>query len=437
MAGTAFVDVTVVPMDEERLVESQTVLVKGGRIVSVGPMTSTNVPDDAERIDGRGRYLLPGLADMHVHYAEPSYAALFLANGVTTVRNMAGTPLHLAARDRIARGEESGPTMWTCGPIMDGPRPAWPGSVVIETREDAERAVAEQREQGYDFLKVYSNLSREAYNAIIAAADEHDMPVAGHVPTQVGVQHVLDSGQASIEHVQGYLLALTDDEPAGLTYFERMMHAVERGDESRIPELAARTAASGAWNCVTLVVHRRMGRGRVAYEEERLRPELRYLSPACETQWKDQLGRSGDPDRTRWAVGRAEELRAKIVRALHDAGAPLLLGSDTPNPFVIPGFSIHEELALLVAAGLSPYEALRTGTHDAAVFLGVADEFGTVAVGLRADLILVEGNPLTDVATVAGPAGVMSRGHWFPAVRLRSMLVEVAAKAADQASGPT
>lgn len=377
------------------------------------------------------RYLMPGLADMHVHYNEPSFAVLFLANGVTTVRNMSGHPFHLEARAAIER-DGLGRSLYTAGPIMDGSPPSWEGSVVIETAEQADQSVVEQKDAGYDILKVYSNLTLPAYDAIIAAARKHEMRVAGHVPGAVGIRHALASGLACLEHLYGYLPALVgDDAVAGMSHFDRLMYAIEHADESRIPELVDRTVEAGAWNCVTLIVHRLLARGRFAYDEERKRRELRYLSSAYETQWRDQLGPSGDPARTERMAARAEELRFKITRALRDACARLLLGTDTPNPLVVPGFSIHEELALLVQAGLSPYEALRAGTHDAAELLGAQDEFGTIAVGRRADLILLEANPLDGVANVARPAGVMSRGRWYPEEELRSMLAGVAARVAQ------
>ncbi|MEX1253613.1 MAG: amidohydrolase family protein [Dehalococcoidia bacterium] len=440
MARAAFVDVTVVPMDRERLLAHQTVLIQDGRISAMGAAAEVSVADEAERIDGRGRYLMPGLVDMHVHYNEPSYAALFVANGVTTVRNMWGFPLHLQARGQIGRGEGFGPAIYTCGPIMDGSPPIWPGSTVIETAEEAERSVAEQREQGYDFLKVYSNLTLDAYDAIAAAARKHGMRVVGHVSDRVGLRHALESGQASIEHLQGYLPALVPGgapPPAASTYTERMIHAGERADESRIPTVVEWTCRAGAWNCVTLLVGRKLAAARLSFDEERLRPELRFLSPEYIARWdpkndfrqQDQV----DPDRAANAFQRAAGLRNQLVRALRDAGARLLLGTDTPNPFVIPGFAIHEELPLLVEAGLTPYEAIRAGTSDAAEFLGAADEFGTIAIGRRADLILTDANPLADVTNVARRSGVMVRGRWLAAAELDAMLEGVA----DAAAAPT
>ncbi|MEX2159092.1 MAG: amidohydrolase family protein [Dehalococcoidia bacterium] len=436
MTTTAFVDVTVVPMDSERLLEGQTVVVADGRIAAIGPVAAVAVPDGAAPIDGRGRFLMPGLADMHVHYNEPSFAALLLAHGVTTVRNMWGFPIHVEAREQIKRGEGFGPWIYTCGPIMDGNPPVWPASTVIETAEEAERSVAEQLEQGYDFLKVYGNLSRDAYDAIIAAGRKHGIRVVGHVPAHVGLQYALGAGQASIEHLNGYLQAIVRDgapEATGMLT-ERMIQWTECADEANISEIVSATVEAGAWNCVTMIVSRKLAAARLAFDEERKRPELRYLSPQYITSWDPQndFRQQGDINLDRAAVAfqRAGELRRLLVRALRDAGARLLLGSDTPNPFVIPGVAIHDELAMLVEAGLTPYEAIRAGTRDAAEFLGALDAFGTVAEGLRADLILTEGNPLDDVSNVAKRAGVMVRGRWLPAEELNAMLEQVATEAA-------
>jgi cytosine/adenosine deaminase-related metal-dependent hydrolase len=425
-------------MDAERVLEHQTVLVRDCRIEAVRPVADVVVPDDAERIDGRGRYLMPGLADMHVHYNEPGFGALFLANGVTTVRNMWGWPAHVKARTRVEQGELLAPTMYTCGPIMDGRPPFWPGSAIIETTEDAERSVAEQKQQGYDFLKVYGFLTLEAYDGIVAAARRHDMRVVGHVADQVGLRHALVSGQASIEHLHGYLDALIPDDapPAEIRSLgDRIVRQAQYADEANISRVVEWTCEAGTWNCVTLLVNRMSGTARLSFEEELARrPEVRYLSPGHVGFWNPKNNpRNVAPwsiEREGAALQRTIELRKLLVRALRDAGARLLLGSDTPNPFVIPGFSIHEELALLVDAGLSPYEALRAGTYDAADFLGALDVSGTVTPGRRADLALTEANPLEDVANAGRIAGVMARGRWLPESELRRMLEEVAEAAA-------
>jgi len=457
MTTTAFVDVNVVPMDAERVLERQTVLIEGDRIAAIGPSHEIAVPDGATRIDGRGRYLMPGLCDMHVHYnalasdsfgsgaasarpsdREVSFAPLFIANGVTTVRNMWGGPRMLYVRDAINSGADMlGPAIYTCGPLMDGNPPIWRGSEVLETAEAAERSVAAQKEAGYDFLKVYNMLSTEVYDAIIAAAREHGMRVVGHVPGRVGLQHALDSGQVSIEHLNGYLNALVAEgsppmQASNMTEF--FTYWAEHTDESKISAVARATVEAGVWNCVTMIVNSKHGPARFAFDEECERPELRYLSSAYIESWR-QTASAPIEDRVRAerAYRRAHELREQLVRELRDAGARLLLGGDTPNPFVIPGFSAHDELALLVQAGLTPYEAIRAGTSDAAEFLDARDEFGTVVPGLRADLVLCQANPLEDVSNVAKRVGVMLRGRWLSADALDAMLEDVATKAAAPA----
>jgi imidazolonepropionase-like amidohydrolase len=329
-----------------------------------------------------------------------------------------GRPDHLKLRDRINQGEVLAPTIVTAGPICDGVPPDWPGSAVITSAADADRSVAEQQQAGYDFVKVYNNLSRVAYDALIAAA-RHRLPVAGHVPRAVGLRSVLDAGQSSIEHLQGYCT------PLG-----RVAPLVE---ELGLAGVAQVTRAAGTWNCVTLVLRERMVS--VADAQELLaRPEMRYVPPATRAFWDAQTDdtiRNASPadwDRVR----RGNALRKALTRELHDAGAGLLLGTDTPNRLVTPGFALHEELAHLVDAGLTPYEALGAGTHDAATFLGTADDWGTVQVGRRADLLLLEGNPLESVAHAAHPAGVMLRGQWLSRARLDRMLEDLAAAAVEK-----
>jgi imidazolonepropionase-like amidohydrolase len=308
--------------------------------------------------------------------------------------------------------------------------------LVIESVEEARRSVLEQKLAGYDFIKVYNRLSREVYDAIIAAAREHDMRVVGHVPSAISLQHALASGLASIEHLVGYPAALVPDgtPPANGMLVDRILLWAEHADVRKIPGIAAATVAAGTWNCVTLLVSSMMGPVRLSFDEQRERPELRYLSSAYIDGWRPrqnvQQRIDAQRDRATKAFARVQELRVLITRALRDAGARLLLGSDTPNPFVIPGVSVHDELALLVGAGLTPYEALRAGTREAAEFLGALDEFGTVAVGRRADLLLVGDDPLKDVRNVSRRAGVMVRGRWLPANELGEMLEDVAAGAA-------
>ncbi len=400
----AFVDVTVVPMDRNRVLEHQTVVVRDGRIAAVG---AEKPPEGATVIDGRGRFLMPGLADLHVHCWYEEELLLFLANGVTTVRNLWGKPMHLRWRDEIERGSRLGPAFFTTGDITDGRPPVWQGSTGVGTAEEARAVVVAQARDGFREVKIYDRLTLEAYEAVLDEARTRGMRVTGHVPAAVGIDRALGR-QDCIEHLDGYF------------------HLFTRWDETLAKDLARRTAGAGTWNCPTLVVYERF----VAPDDAeglRARPEMRYVPPRLAATW--------DPRRDfRFKDRRAEDFRGlaawngrrrAFVKLLHGAGAPLVLGTDAGNPFVVAGWSAHEELALLVAAGLTPFEAVSTATRSAAEYLG--DDAGTVAVGNRADLLLLEGNPLDDVRHAAWPVGVMARGRWLPAEEIGRKLDEVVA----------
>jgi len=428
---SAIVDVTVVPMDSARVLTGQTVVVGNGRILEVGPSRAVRVPATAKRIDGRGLFLLPGLADMHVHLMEPEvYFPLFLANGVTTVRNMAGGPAMSSLRERVSSGALKGPTVYTAGPILDGSPPVWQGSDVVVTPEQARAVVEQQKKAGYDFLKVYDNLLPLAYDAILQAAAQEHIAVAGHVAPHVGLERVLAAHQHSIEHLTGYFEWLQNDRSPfkQAKEDERFPHPAHLlagrqalanwVDESRIPEIAQATAKAGVWNVPTLVGWRNMTpRSELAAAWKR--PRMRYASAMLRGWWNSDNGYSAED----WvAKRRGDALRFKLIKALHHAGARLLVGTDAPHPFVMPGFSVHEELSNLVDAGLSPYQALKAATADAAEFMGAVGEFGVVKPGARADLILVEGNPLQDVKNVSRISGVMVRGRWLSREALQHAL---------------
>ena len=426
----AFVDANLVPMNNERVLGNQTVIVDHDKITTIGEADKVRVPSNALRIDARGKYLMPGLADMHTHTWGEADFFLFIANGVTTIRNMWGSSRQLAWRKRIAKGSLLGPTIYTAGPLIDGKPPIWNSSKVVETREQAEEEVAREKKLGYDFVKVYNRLSLEAFQTIVAAAKKHGLPVAGHIPDQVGLEAALKAGQNSIEHLTGYINAIeADDSPTkGRHDRESRRKAIDFVDEAKIPRVIASTVAANAWNCVTLVVTQKFVSAEDA--EKLLRDErMKFVSPEWLASWdpsKDfRLKDLTQADFER--IRRADAMKARLTLKLHKAGARLLLGTDTPNPYVIPGFSIHEELQNLVSAGLSPYEAIRAGTRDSAEFLDALDEFGTIEVGKRADLILLDANPLRNVDNVSRRVGVTVRGKWFREEELVGMLNQLAA----------
>jgi imidazolonepropionase-like amidohydrolase len=434
---TAFIGVNVVPMDKDQVLPAQVVVVEGDRIVSIGPASIAKVPEGAVRIDGKGRYLMPALADMHIHIPpEGSDEAsatkefwLFVANGVTTARVMIGQPEHLALRDKIARGELFGPKLYVAGPPVGLDPKALPGVPELKTLDDARRVGPDQKKAGYDYLKVLDDLTLEQYDAIVAGARTAGLPVVGHVPDAVDLTHALES-QLSIEHLGGYIEAMI---PAADRHKPdlRLRDVLDTLETARLPELVAATVKAGTWNCPTLDFWAMLF-GADTPEELGKRAGLQYVPKAKREEWaaqrQKQLARPNAAGSDFYA--RYHGLRARIAKALSDAGAPLLLGTDSPDFYNVAGFAIHEELGRLVAAGLTPYQALRGGTSQAAVFLHQEKEFGTVAVGLRADLILADANPLADVATLRKPAGVMLRGRWIPRSEIDAKLAELAADAA-------
>lgn len=429
----AFVGVNVVPMDGERVARDQTVIVRGGRIAAVGPRGRVRVPKGATRVEGRGRYLMPGLADMHVHleyFESEAQLLLFLANGVTTVRNMDGRPGVLSWRKRVAEGALPGPTIFTAGPILEGKPPLRDDNKVVGTPAEAEAAVEEQKGAGYDFVKVYHTLGRETYEAVVGAAKRRGLTVVGHVPRSVGLRGALAAGQKSIEHLDGYADEIeADDSPVRHQRSWLKRYFAVKTDDDKISGAVEATRRAGAWNVPTLVERRKSALPPGEVQALLKRPEMRYLPPEAAEFWTQSneriTGRMSPEDFGRLAEG--ERVRKRLVRLFHERGARLLVGTDTPNPFVIPGYSVHEELQNLVEAGLTPYQALKAATRDAAEFMGALDEAGTISVGKRADLILIEGNPLESVTNVTRRVGVMARGRWYTAQELQKQLDALAA----------
>jgi imidazolonepropionase-like amidohydrolase len=414
-------DVTVVPMSSPDLLPSQTVIIQGGTITAIGP--SAGMPVERARVvDGTGKYLLPGLADMHVHYWDITEFGMFLANGVTLVRNMWGSPFHLALQRKVREGAFPGPRVVTTSPIIDGPGPdgttIWPGSALAASPEDAGPMVREFAARGYQQTKAYSWLKLDVLKALGQASREASIRMVGHCPDGVTYEEAIDAGMTCFEHLTGIATGrLGGRSLLGLRMgsMEAMRMVVEHLDFDGIRRLAHQLAHDDIWNCPTVVVWQGMSQD---LDVALANPLLAYEPATMAAGWNPandfRLKHTMD-SRAEWlAMARARiEVFMRTLAILHEEGAPLLLGTDTPNPYVYQGFAIHDELANLVAAGLSPYEALRTGTAAAARFLGEDREWGTVGVGKRADLLLVAANPLHDVTAVRHPETVFVNGYVF------------------------
>ena len=428
-ATYAFTNVTVVPMDRERLLPRQTVVVRNGRIAAMGPAGSVAVPRGARLIDGRGRYLMPGLAEMHAHIpptnndrqATADVLFLYAANGITFARGMLGAPHHLELRAQAAGGEIVSPRIYTSGPSLNGN--------TVKSPEDGRRMVEEQKRAGYDFLKIHPGLDRPRYDAIAETANRLRIPFGGHVPDAVGLRPVLDVRQATVDHLDGYMSLLVRDGAANAAPGFFGFALTDQVDERKIPEVVALTRRAGTWNVPTQTLLEQVLLPVPTAETLVAREEMQYVSRATVAQWvQARTNFQKQPDYTPDRARRYIDMRRKLIKALHDGGAGLLLGSDAPQWFNVPGFSLHNELRMIAAAGLTPFQALATGTRNVAAFLGEEKEFGTVAPGKRADLILLHASPLADVGNARRLAGVMLNGRWLPEAEIRSGLAAIRAR---------
>ncbi len=429
----AIVGVNVIPMTGSQLVlPDQTVIVREGRVATIGPRGQTAIPPTAVRVDAAGRYLLPGLADMHVHlehFDDSAYLQLFLVYGVTFVLSMDGRPHILEGKRAAAGGGLASPLIHTAGPVLDGDPPARSDNQTVGDADAARRAVAEQADAGYDFIKIYTNLSPDAYGAIVETARARGLPVAGHVPRAVGFGRLLADSVASIEHLGDFAEALQvegSELPAQAQALKRRL-AVQV-DSTRRAALASELARSGTWVVPTMVQSDRAVAHPATLERWLADSTVAAVDQGMvEHYWRRSVLRAGEGfDERAWSlVERGRANRLSVAGAFPRTGVRMLVGTDTPQPFVVPGASVHEELANFVAAGLSPEQALAAATREAARFVGQESLWGTVEPGKRADLLLLEANPLADITATRRIVGLVAQGRWLPAEQLRDMRAAV------------
>jgi imidazolonepropionase-like amidohydrolase len=413
--------VNVIPMDAELVIPNQTVVISQGKITAIGakPKYSKN----ALVIDGKGKYLMPGLAEMHAHVPpiddlEPMKEVLFLfaANGITTIRGMLGHPKHLELRSMIQQGTVNGPHFYTTGPSFNG--------ISVRTAEAGAEMVRRQKEMGYDFLKLHPGLNLETFPAIASMAHEVGIPFAGHVSYAVGVWRAIDAGYSSIDHLDGFVEALVPD-IASVTEQEAGLFGMfvgHRADVSRIPSLMKALKEKNIWVVPTQSLAEKWFSPTYNAESFRNDPNSKYMAPQTVEQWiTTKKNLLANPLYNSANIESLIRLRRQLILECQKNGVGLLLGCDAPQVFNVPGFSTHQELVYLVESGLTPYQALRTGTVNVARYLKL-DDSGVIRTGAVADLVLVNGNPLTDITQTQNISGVMLNGKWLSKAEIDSGL---------------
>ena len=419
-----FRSVNVIPMDSERVIANQTVIVKNGVITAMGEASKIKHSKNALVIDAKGKYLIPGLAEMHAHVppnddieSMKEVALLFALKGVTTMRGMLGHPRHIELRTKIQNGEIIGPRFFTSGPSFNGN--------TAKTPEAGAEMVRQQKQTGYDFLKIHPGLTKETFAAIAKTAKEVNIPFAGHVPYDIGVWRAIDAGMATIDHLDGFVESLVPgienitEQQNGLF----AMFSSSKADESRIPKLMTALREKNIWVVPTQALAERWFAPDKDPDALRNEDEMKYMATNTLNGWTNtKKNLMKNPNYDAASINKFIVLRRKLIYECNKNGVGLLLGSDAPQVFDVPGFSIHHELQYMVDAGLTPYEALRTGTANVAKFYNRSNNMGIIKQAAVSDLILLNGNPLKDIHQTKNIEGVMLGNRWLSKTYIEASL---------------
>ncbi len=424
----AFVNVTVLPMDRpDAVLASHTVVVRGGRIIALGPSATITVPEDIRRLDGQGRFLMPGFIEAHTHLSPGSGAigdamgrqlALLLLNGITTARGLIAPASALTIRDRIANGTLTGPRLYVAGPSLNGQSAGTPAAM--------RALIASARAAGYDMLKTHGGLSADTYDTMVVAAREHGLPLSGHVTGGYGLARAMEAGQ-QIEHLDGFIAALIrDGVPVPAAAHGQVV--IQPGildliDETKLPALAQAMASRGIWHGLTLALFQNIV-SEIPVQQLAARPEMQVVPAAELNQWIIQKQGFDAQQLPVDGIRHYLALRDRMARALYEAGALLLVSSDAPQFFLPTGFGFHREMQAMATAGIPARAVLAAATIGAARHLG-NDDIGVVAVGRRADLVLLDHNPIESVTHAERPNGVMVNGRWYSRADLDALLEAV------------
>jgi imidazolonepropionase-like amidohydrolase len=436
-------NLTVVDVRSGELRPKQTLVIRGNRIVSVGPSKAAEDSSKSRSIDCSGLYAIPGLWDMHVHLVFGDWfpggknisLPLFVANGVTSVRDM-GSELEVVQkwRGEIESGALIGPRIYSPGPMLDGPKPRFPSSVAIATAEDGRRAVDDLKKRGADFIKLQSLIPRDAVFAIADEAKKQGIAFEGHVPDSVRASEMSEAGMKSFEHLIGIFEGSSPLEGEFLKGTKTERQFLASYDPARAGALARLLAKNGTWQCPTLVWER--GGNMIDATDFSKDVRAKYVPAAWKkTAWERFTAEItqgyGDDDLAIRTKFLSKEL--EVVQMLHKNGVQFLAGTDTPaGVYVFPGFSLHEELQRFVAAGFTPLGALQTATLNPARFFGMEGQLGTIEAGKLADLVLLSANPLEDIRNTQKITAVMANGRYFSRKELDEMLAGVEKAAREQ-----
>ena len=391
-------NVAIIPMTQDTILHKQNLLIENGKILQIEQsLDQIKVRPSTIEIDGSGKYLIPGLSDMHSHINDDNNLLLMVAKGVTTTRNMAGFPFHLKMKKEIDEGKILGPKLYTTGPIMEGPHQIWrntPGGLKITAVDSIENQIQQIQNQGFDFLKVYHTLSPQFYRKILQVADQKNIPALGHMPLEVPIEEMLKMSQYSIEHIEVEQLR-------------------EISPELSLEEKAQQIGQSGKWVCPTLIVFKKMN-GKIG-DENLLRDYEQFVDKETRAFWAARLNNRDNE----------YALRKQLLKIIWENGGKILSGTDCINAYVLPGFSLHEELEELADSGLSEFEVLKTTTINPAFFLNTIEYTGTIETGKTANLLLLNQNPLKDIRAVRDIDGVMLKGKWLKRKELEEILLKI------------
>ncbi|WP_299682601.1 amidohydrolase family protein [uncultured Dokdonia sp.] len=426
--ATVITNVTIIDVQSGKEIPSQHVVIDSGKI----KMITSNEKDLTMYpvvIDGKGKYLIPGLAEMHAHIPPPTSSAihieetlfLYLSNGITTIRGMLGHSEHLRLRERAASGDLLSPRIYTASPSLNGNS--------VTTKQEAIDKVTAYQKEGFDFLKIHPGIQRDVFDQIVATANEVGIPFAGHVPVDVGIRHAIESNYAAIDHVDGFL--------EGLASEYANYHAEDNGffgynfttiaDTTKINELVALSRKHTIWIVPTQSLYERWF-APITADELLKDPEMKYMPASTLANWKARKGQytTDNPNFNEPQWQQFNNIRRKLIKALQDDGHGMLLGSDAPQLFNVPGFSIHHEIDGMTRAGLTPLQILQAGTINPAKFFTAQDEYGVIKEGLSADLVLLNSNPLKNAKHLKNLAGVFVKGEWLSKEAIDKRLNEIA-----------